>query len=88
MIPPAGEEAEAIGVGRRGDLTFADVRELVDEVVTVADEGIARALLMLLERIKLVVEPAGAAGPRPFPRGALPEAPGSPRRARARAAPR
>jgi threonine dehydratase len=54
--------ADGIAVGRPGDLTFAHVRELVDEVVTVADEDISRALLMLLERIKLVVEPAGAVG--------------------------
>jgi threonine dehydratase len=54
--------ADGIAVGRPGDLTFAHVSKLVDEVVTVTDEDISRALLMLLERIKLVVEPAGAAG--------------------------
>jgi threonine dehydratase len=37
-------------------------KETVDEIVTVSDDDIARALLMLLERAKLVVEPAGAAG--------------------------
>ena len=54
--------ADGIAVGRPGDLTFAHVSKLVDEVVTVTDEDISRALLMLLERGKLVVEPAGAAG--------------------------
>jgi threonine dehydratase len=36
------------------------VRDLVDSVGTVSEEGISRALLFLLERAKLVVEPAGA----------------------------
>ena len=47
--------------GRPGDLTFALVSKLVDEVVTVSEEDISRALLLLLERAKQVVEPAGAA---------------------------
>jgi threonine dehydratase len=42
-------------------LNFAIIREMVDEIVTVTDDDIARALLVLLERAKLVVEPAGAA---------------------------
>ena len=54
--------ADGIAVGRPGDLTFAHVSKLVDEVVTVTEEDISRALLMLLERGKLVVEPAGAVG--------------------------
>lgn len=53
--------ADGIAVGQPGDLTFAIVRELVDEVVTVSEEDISRAVLLLLERAKLVVEPAGAA---------------------------
>jgi threonine dehydratase len=53
--------ADGIAVGRPGDLTFAHVGKLVDEVVTVSDEDITRALVMLLERNKLVVEPAGSA---------------------------
>jgi len=51
--------ADGIAVGRPGDVTFAHVSKLVDDVVTVTDEEISRALLMLLERGKLVVEPAG-----------------------------
>lgn len=54
--------ADGIAVGRPGDLTFAHISKLVDEVVTVTDEEIARALLMLLERGKLVAEPAGSVG--------------------------
>ncbi|TDN92406.1 threonine ammonia-lyase [Microbacterium sp. BK668] len=54
--------ADGIAVARPGDVPFALIRELVDEVVTVTDDDIARALLVLLERAKQVVEPAGAVG--------------------------
>lgn len=54
--------ADGIAVARPGDLPFEIIRELVDEVVTVSDDDIARALLVLLERAKQVVEPAGAVG--------------------------
>jgi threonine dehydratase len=55
-----GTIADGIAVGCPGDVTFAHVSKLVDEVVTVTDEDISRALLMLMERCKQVVEPAGA----------------------------
>ena len=42
--------AHGIAVGRPGDLTFAHVSKLVDEVVTVGEEDISRGLLLLLER--------------------------------------
>lgn len=54
--------ADGIAVARPGDLTYQVVRDYVDEIVTVSDDDIARAIVMLLERAKLVVEPAGAAG--------------------------
>jgi threonine dehydratase len=54
--------ADGIAVGRPGDVPFALVSRQVDDVVTVSEELISRALLFLLERAKLVVEPAGAAG--------------------------
>jgi len=54
--------ADGIAVARPGDLPFEIIRELVDEVVTVSEDDIARALLVLLERAKQVVEPAGAVG--------------------------
>jgi threonine dehydratase len=54
--------ADGIAVARPGDLPFEMIREYVDDVVTVTDDDIARAMLMLLERAKQVVEPAGAAG--------------------------
>jgi threonine dehydratase len=54
--------ADGINVGRPGVLNFAMISQYVDEVITVDDDLIARALLLLLERAKLVVEPAGAVG--------------------------
>ncbi|WP_207453607.1 threonine ammonia-lyase [Desertivibrio insolitus] len=51
--------ADGIAVNRPGDLNFEIIREVVDEVVTVDDDETAKALLVLLERAKLVVEPAG-----------------------------
>ena len=53
--------ADGIAVGRPGDIPFALVRDYVDEVMTVTEEEISRALLLLLERSKLVVEPGGGA---------------------------
>ena len=53
--------ADGIAIGRPGDLTFPLVRDLVDDVVTVDEEALSRALLHCLERAKLLVEPAGAA---------------------------
>ena len=53
--------ADGIAVGSPGELTFAHVRDLVDEVRTVTEEDLSRALLFCLERAKLVVEPAGVA---------------------------
>ncbi|RNL61294.1 threonine ammonia-lyase [Nocardioides marmoriginsengisoli] len=52
--------ADGIAVACPGDVPFAAIEEYVDEVVTVSEESISRALVLLLERAKLVVEPAGA----------------------------
>jgi len=61
-LPEYATIADGIAVGCPGDLPFAHVSKLVDEVVTVSEEDISRALLMLLERGKLLVEPAGSVG--------------------------
>jgi len=53
--------ADGIAVGMPGDVPYALVRDLVDGMETVSEEALSRALLFLLERAKLVVEPAGAA---------------------------
>jgi threonine dehydratase len=54
--------ADGIAANCPGDLTFEHVRNLVDDMVTVTDEVIAEALVFSAERMKLVLEPAGAAG--------------------------
>lgn len=54
--------ADGIAVGRPGEVPFAAITEYVDEIRTVGEESISQALVMLLERAKLVVEPAGAVG--------------------------
>jgi threonine dehydratase len=65
--PLAGEAigaytiADGIAVKRPGELTKAILRDRLDDVVTVADGEIADAIVLLLERVKLVVEGAGAA---------------------------
>lgn len=52
--------ADGIKVGRPGDVPFRIIGDLVDEVRTVTEDELATALLLCLERAKLVVEPAGA----------------------------
>jgi threonine dehydratase len=51
---------DGIAVKRPGDFTLPLVERYVDEVVTVSDDEVAEAMVMLLERTKLVVEGAGA----------------------------
>ena len=53
--------ADGIAVGRPGKVTFPQVAALVDEIITVDEDALSRALLHCLERAKLLVEPAGAA---------------------------
>ncbi|MGP3690900.1 threonine ammonia-lyase [Streptomyces sp. IBSNAI002] len=52
--------ADGIQVGRPGDVPFEIISRLADDVLTVSEDALARALLFCLERAKLVVEPAGA----------------------------
>jgi threonine dehydratase len=60
-LPTMSTIADGIAVGCPGEITFRHVRDLVDRVVTVDEDALSRALLLCLERAKLVVEPAGAA---------------------------
>jgi threonine dehydratase len=53
--------AEGIAVKQPGALTASILRELLDDVVTVSDDEISHAIVLLLERTKLLVEGAGAA---------------------------
>lgn len=63
--------ADGIAVRKVCDLTLAHVRSLVDEVVLVDEDSIARAVIVLLERAKAVVEPAGAAALAPILTGQI-----------------
>ncbi len=60
-LPPQATIAEGIAVRRVGALTLPLVEKYIDEIVTVEEEEIAKAILLLLEREKTVAEGAGAA---------------------------
>ena len=60
--PRALTIADGIAVKRPGELTLALIGEWVDNVVVVAEDDIAEAMVMLMEKAKLVVEGAGAVG--------------------------
>lgn len=61
-LPSLHTIADGIAVKQPSERTLAHVAKFVDDVVVVTDDEISRALLLLLERAKAVVEPAGAAG--------------------------
>ncbi len=54
--------ADGVAVSGPSERTFALIERYVDEIVTVPDEAIAQAIVMLIERAKFVVEGAGALG--------------------------
>jgi len=60
-IPAAATIADGIAVRRAGDRTLPLVQKYVDQIVTVDEEEIANAILLLLEREKTMAEGAGAA---------------------------
>jgi threonine dehydratase len=53
---------DGIAIKSPSERTFKYIQAFADEMVTVSDSAVASALLLLLERMKLVVEPSGAAG--------------------------
>ncbi len=53
--------ADGIAVGRMGEVTFTILREKVDEMITVNEDEMASAILLLMERKQVVAEGAGAA---------------------------
>ena len=59
---PCETIADGIAIKSPSPRTFAYIQRYADEMVTVRDESIADAILLLLTRTKVVVEPAGAAG--------------------------
>ena len=58
---PLSTLADGIAVGKIGEKTFGIIRRYVDDMVLVDEDAIAMAILLFLERKKLVVEGAGAA---------------------------
>jgi threonine dehydratase len=72
MTAPSSTIADGIAVKRPGALAFDVINRLVDDVVTVDDEAIARAIVLLLERHKLLAEGAGAVALAAVMEGRLP----------------
>lgn len=60
-VEPATTIADGIAVRRAGEVTYPAVERYVDEIVTVDEDEIASAILVLLEREKTLAEGAGAA---------------------------
>jgi threonine dehydratase len=60
-LPAAVTIGDGIAVRRAGERTFPLIQKYVDEIVTVEEEEIANAVLLLLEREKILAEGAGAA---------------------------
>jgi len=54
--------ADGISVKTPGKQTFEIIKNMIDEIVLVDDDEIIKAMFLLMERSKVVVEPAGAAG--------------------------
>ncbi|MBF5044666.1 threonine ammonia-lyase [Aggregicoccus sp. 17bor-14] len=75
-VPASSTIADGIAVKRPGERTFELVRRYVDDVVTVDEEELSNAILLLLEREKSVVEGAGAAGLAALIHGKVPQARG------------
>jgi threonine dehydratase len=75
-VPAGTTIADGIAVKRPGERTYEMVRRYVDAVVTVDEEEIANAILLLLEREKSVVEGAGAVGLAALIHGKIPQARG------------
>lgn len=71
-LPTIETMADGIALRRASVLTFEHVQAYVDRVITVDEEQISRAVLLLLERCKWVVEPAGAVPLAALMSGAVP----------------
>lgn len=62
LVHPKPSIADGIAIGRLGEHPFAVIRKHVDNIVTVSEEEVAHAVVLLLERGKMLVEGAGAVG--------------------------
>ena len=72
-LPAAKTIGDGIAVRRAGELTLPLVMKYVDDIVTVDEEELANAILLLLEREKTVAEGAGAAPLAALVQGKLPQ---------------
>jgi threonine dehydratase len=72
VLPTVATMADGIALKSPSALTLAHVRAHVDEVVTVTEDEIGRALVFVLERAKAVVEPAGVVGVAALLAGKIP----------------
>jgi threonine dehydratase len=70
-VDPALTIADGIAVKRPGELTLGLIQRHVDEMALVAEDDVAEAMVLLLEKAKLVVEGAGAVGVAALLRGAV-----------------
>jgi len=70
-LPAITTIADGIAVKRPGALTYSIIEKLVDDVVLVNDEAIINTVLLLMERCKMLVEGAGAAGLAALMSGAI-----------------
>jgi len=61
-LPSMSTMADGIAVACPGVVPFEEIAAHVDDIITVSEESISQALVLLLERAKMVVEPAGAVG--------------------------
>lgn len=75
-VPARPTIADGIALRKPGEVTFPLVARWVDEVVTVGEDDIAEAMVLLLERARLVVEGAGAVGVAALLTGAVKPAAG------------
>jgi threonine dehydratase len=73
-VPSSLTIADGIAIKRPGEVTLPLVRRLADEVVAVDEDAIAEAMVLLMERCKLVVEGAGAVGVAALLEGTVPAA--------------
>jgi len=75
-IDVGGIAADALGARRVGELCFAVAQRLVDRIVVIDDDDVRRAQRDLWQRLRLLVEPAGAAAPAALLSGAYRPEPG------------
>ncbi|MGH9937101.1 MAG: pyridoxal-phosphate dependent enzyme, partial [Blastocatellia bacterium] len=61
-IPVPKTIADGLQVTAPGKLTFPIIRELVEDILLVSDQELITTMRFILERMKILIEPSGAAG--------------------------